>query len=110
MTGQENDLSVARDITSADVLPQARVRIPHGVVYRSFVKETVILNLESGKYHGVNPTGGRMLEALERSASISAAASALAQEYDKPLSEIQSDLFEFCQSLAERGLIVIEPA
>jgi hypothetical protein len=101
-------VSVARDIARADALLGARVRIPQGVVYRSFVKETVILNLDSGLYHGVNPTGGRMLEVLEKTGSVRDAAANLAREYGKPVGEVEADLCEFCEALSERGLIVIE--
>ena len=43
----------------------AHVSIAPHVVYRSFATETVILNLQTGRYHGLNKTGGRMLELLE---------------------------------------------
>ena len=39
---------------------------PSHVVYRTFVTETVALNIETGQYHGLNATAGRMLEVLER--------------------------------------------
>jgi len=79
-------------------------------VYRSFVKETVILNLETGLYHGVNPTGGRMLELLEKVGSIGEVAGILASEYSRPLAELESDLCEFCEALIERGLLIVGPA
>ena len=31
-------------------------RIPQHVVFRGFATETVVLNLETGKYHGLNPS------------------------------------------------------
>jgi coenzyme PQQ synthesis protein D (PqqD) len=78
---------------------------PEHVVYRPFVKETVVLNLQTGKYHGLNPTGGRMLEVLERSETIAAAAQQLAHEYGGPLESLQADLCDFCRDLLARGLI-----
>ena len=44
-------------------------RLPDHVVYRSFALETVVVNLERGVYHGLNPTAGRMLESLEQAPS-----------------------------------------
>ena len=32
---------------------QSRLRVPEHVVYRSFGEETVVVNLRSGKYHGL---------------------------------------------------------
>jgi hypothetical protein len=81
------------------------VRLPEHVVYRAFAKETVMLNLQSGTYHGLNPTGGRMLEVLARSATVGEAADRLAAEYGRPREEIASDLHEFCRELLDRGLI-----
>jgi hypothetical protein len=107
---EEQALSAARNVTAVDAVLDARVRIPQGVVYRSFVKETVILNLDTGLYHGVNPTGGRMLATLEEVGSVRDAAGVLARDYGRPLAEIQGDLCEFCEALVERGLLAIESA
>jgi hypothetical protein len=106
----EENLSAAEDVVPTDSLLSLRVRVPQGVVYRSFVKETVILNLDTGLYHGVNPTGGRMLDVLASTDSVGEAAKILANDYGRPLAEIESDLCEFCQALIERGLIAAEPA
>ena len=101
-------MTAARDITPAAMLLQARVRVPQEVVFRSFPKETVVLNLETGLYHGINPTGGRMLETLAKVGSVSEAATALAAQYEVPPEELQADLCGFCEALLERGLLVIE--
>jgi hypothetical protein len=92
---------------NASMLAQ-KARLPSHAVYRTFVKETVVLNLESGKYHGLNPTGGRMLETLERAHTVGEAAEILADEYGQPLEDMQRDLCEFCRDLLERGLIDLE--
>jgi hypothetical protein len=85
----------------------ARVRIPAHVVFRSFPRETVVLNLDTGKYHGLNPTAGRMLELLEKSESVDAAAVRLADEYGQELEVIRRDLHDLCVQLRERGLLEI---
>lgn len=82
-----------------------RVSVPDHVVYRSFVNETVILNLRTGRYHGLNVTGGRMLKLLERH-SLGDAATRLSAEYDRPIPDVVRDVQEFCKRLIERGLIV----
>jgi hypothetical protein len=93
------------DTMTNDALLTEMARTPEHVVYRPFVKETVVLNLQTGKYHGLNPTGGRMLEVLERSETIGAAARQLAEEYGGPLETLEADLCDFCRDLLERGLI-----
>lgn len=102
-------MSATQEPTQNMSLLSMRVRTPQGVVYRSFVKETVILNLETGLYHGINPTGGRMLDALVNADSVRQAVSLLARDYNRPLTEIEADVCEFCEALADRGLILVEP-
>jgi hypothetical protein len=80
-------------------------RVPEHVVYRPFPHETVVLNLETGKYHGLNPTAGRMLELLERGLSIGETAETVAAEYQRPLEDVGRDLQAFCADMSARGLI-----
>jgi hypothetical protein len=96
--------------THAATLPSLSAKgvLPPQVVYRTFPAETVVLNLDTGTYHGLNHTGGRMLEAVEGSPSLGDAAERLAGEYRQPLFDMQSDLREFCATLAERGLLVLD--
>lgn len=85
-----------------------RARIPDHVVHRAFPSETVVLNLETGKYHGLNATAGRMFVALERSGSVDAAATVLAGEFNVPRDQIVRDLRDLCRSLADRGLLELD--
>jgi hypothetical protein len=87
---------------------RAAVRMPQHVVYRSFPAETVVLNLETGQYHGLNPTAGQMLEALQRTGSVRAAAAELAEGMREARSVVEQDLCELCEALQARGLIEID--
>ena len=97
-------------MSASPPVPVRRVTIPPHVVFRAFVEETVVLNLESGRYHGLNPTAGRMLELLGELGELDAVATRVADETGAPPSRVADDLREFCSSLAERGLIEVEPA
>ncbi len=96
---------IPHTVPDASSLLTAKVKVPQHVVYRSFPSETVVLNLQTGKYHGLNATAGRMLEVLERADSIRDAAAELAPDYEQPQSLIETHLCELCTSLLERGLI-----
>jgi hypothetical protein len=96
---------VAAARPSQDQVLSARPSLPDHVVYREFVNETVVLNLETGMYHGLNPSGGRMLQTLTASSCVRDAAVELSMMYERPLEEIEVDLYEFCLDLHERGLI-----
>jgi hypothetical protein len=86
----------------------ASVRVPPHVVYRHFVSETVVLNLQTGRYHGLNRIAGRMLEVLDEVGDVNVAAARLADEYGQPRSEILEDLGVFCRDLAKRRLIEVD--
>jgi Coenzyme PQQ synthesis protein D (PqqD) len=89
-------------------LLRTKVKVPQNVVFRRFPAETVVLNLQTGKYHGLNPTAGRMLEALAESVSVSEAVEALAAEYDRPAAGVERDVQDLCRALLDRGLIETE--
>lgn len=88
----------------------ATVRIPNHVVYRAFVRETVVLNLETGRYHGLNPTAGTMLSALEAAGSIRGALESLAETFPNAGDRLEPDLLRFCEDAAQRGLIELTEA
>lgn len=92
------------DLTNAGILAE-RARVPEHVVHRAFALETVVLNLQTGKYHGLNPTAGRMFELLDKTPTVQEAAARFAEEYARPLEEIEHDLCQLCRDLAGRGLI-----
>lgn len=96
------------DALSTTDLLAAKLRIPQHVVYRDFASETVVLNLQTGRYHGLNATAGRMLEQLEQAACLSDAAAALADSYDQPLEVLERDICALCRDLLERGLVELE--
>jgi hypothetical protein len=85
----------------------ARVRTPQHVVHRSFAAETVVLNLRTGKYHGLNPTAGRMLDGLQVAPTVGALVPELAREYGLEPAKLEVDLLALCRELLERGLIEI---
>jgi hypothetical protein len=98
-------MSVAAAQPLPGPLAETYARVPEHVVYRPFPHETVVLNLDTGKYHGLNPTAGRMLELLERGLSIGDTAELVADEYQRPLADVERDLKTFCADLSARGLI-----
>jgi hypothetical protein len=79
--------------------------VPDHVVLRSFPNETVALNLDTGQYHGLNPTAGKMVEALVKADDHSQAVGLLAAEYDQSRETVEADLDCLCESLTRRGLL-----
>ena len=89
---------------------QSRLRVPEHVVYRSFGDETVVVNLRSGKYHGLNPTAARMLDVLSGSPTVEDGVRDLAHEFDVDEQRIRSDVSTLCQALLDRELVeLVDP-
>jgi hypothetical protein len=86
----------------------ARLKVPQHVVYRSFPSETVMLNLQTGRYHGLNATAGSMLEALEQTGDLRAAARAVAERHGQPQDLVERDLGALCEALLERELLELD--
>lgn len=89
------------------VLRESRVTVPPHVVLRAFTHETVVLNVRTGQYHGIDPIGGRFLEVMQETPTLGAASQRLADEYSQPLARIEDDLTAFVDELLGRELIVI---
>jgi DNA-binding NarL/FixJ family response regulator len=93
-------------VATVEVSLDAEGSLPEHVVYRTFVNETVVLDLKSGRYHGLTPMGGRMLEALDREQTVGAAVRLLAGELaNATQAEIERDVCSFCADLHGRGLL-----
>jgi hypothetical protein len=83
----------------------AHVVVPEHVAQRGFAEQSVAVNLQTGQYHGLNPTAARMVEVLGDSRTVGDAVQSLASEFDQPREVIEHDVVRLCRDLAERGLI-----
>lgn len=85
-----------------------KAHVPDHVVYRSFATETIILNLETGQYHGLNMTAATVLDALENEKTMSDAVEAIAEDYGQSVEVVAADVRELCQGLLDRGLLQLD--
>ena len=70
--------------------------------------ETVILDLESGMYFGLDGVGKRIWESFELGNTLAETAAAISSEYDVDESQAKDDLIEFATDLMERGLLALD--
>ena len=84
------------------------VRVPAHVVFRRFPSETVMLNLQTGIYHGLNETAAYMLETLEAHDVIADAAAIVAKRYGEDEARVLADLLALCAGLIARDLLVAD--
>jgi FkbM family methyltransferase len=94
---------------SAAILDSIAV-VPKDVVHRAFEAETLLLNLETGRYHGVNVTGAELLALLgETGGDVRLSLERLAERLEVEADEIAEDIAQFCTELVDRGLLEVTP-
>jgi hypothetical protein len=98
------------DVARREEILNSRAAVPDDVVRRDFAAETLVLNLGTGTYHGLDATGARLLDLLrETGGDVRLSIERLASEYGVASEEIAGDLLDFCAELADRGLLELSP-
>lgn len=82
-----------------------RAVVPHHVVHRTLAAETVLLNIQTGHYYGMDETGGRFFTVLSEATSLGSAVDLLSREFEAPQERIREDMLRYCSELLELGLI-----
>jgi hypothetical protein len=85
-----------------------RVRVPDDVLISNLQEESVILNLNSERYFGLDNVGTRMLSALSTSNSIEAAYEQLLAEYEVDAQVLRQHMTSLIENLLKQGLLKIE--
>jgi hypothetical protein len=83
--------------------------LPH-VLVRFLDKESVLLNLETERYFGLDETGTRMWKVLTSAPNIDAAYQELQNEFDVESELLRLHLTELLGLLVKNGLLQIQPA
>jgi hypothetical protein len=84
-----------------------RVSIPENIMFRELEGESVILDLDSESYFGLDLVGTRIWQLLVDGDSIQAAYDLLLEEFDVDAATLRADLEELLDELATKGLIEI---
>ena len=86
-----------------------RAQIAPDVMIQEVGGESVLLDLKTERYLGLNEVGTRMWQALSESDSIQAAYDTLQAEYDVTPQQLEEDLRDLLNRLLENALITTEP-
>lgn len=87
----------------------SRITIPSDVLFQELSGESVLLDLNSGKYFGLNEVGTRIWSVLSEHQNITDTLSIIMDEYDVDRESLSKDLVNLLENLARNGLILIEP-
>ena len=87
-----------------------RAVVPPHVLIRHMDGESVLLNLETEKYFGLDATGTRMWQLVTDSPTIETAYGRLVEEFEVHPQELREHLRELVGQLVENGLLKVVPA
>ena len=76
-------------------------------LYSEIGSESVILDLQSGTYYGLNETGNQIWQWLQKPKTFSELYKLVLDEYDVPLEEAIRDIQNLLQEMVNTGLIEI---
>lgn len=87
-----------------------RVIVPGHVLVRFLDKESVLLNIETERYFGLDETGTRMWQLVTAAPRVEAAYQQLLDEYDVDAQLLRENLTDLLSRLVENGLLEVVPS
>ena len=84
-----------------------RVIVPSHVLVRFLDKESVLLNIETERYFGLDETGTRMWQLVTAAPSVEVAYQQLLEEYDVAPELLRDHFTELLARLVENGLLQV---
>lgn len=80
--------------------------VPPEVMARKVGDETVILDLASGNYFGLDSVGARIWQLISEGRNLEVVCEVLLNEYDVARDVAEQDVLQLVQELLGRGLLV----
>jgi coenzyme PQQ synthesis protein D (PqqD) len=87
-----------------------RAAVPSHVLVRFLDRESVLLNLETERYFGLDETGTRMWQMVTTSPTIDDAYRGLLAEFDVEAEHLHTNLTELVGRLVDNGLLQVLPS
>ena len=82
-----------------------KVTVPAQVMAREVGEETVILDLASGTYYGLDPVGARIWQLMAEGQRLTQVCEVMLAEYEVTREDIERDVLALVQTLMERQLV-----
>jgi hypothetical protein len=87
---------------------ESRVSPCNDVIFKEVGGEAVVLNLETGKYYGLDEVGARMWTLLIEKNQVEAVYRTLVEEFEVSKEQLEQDLLSLVNQLAVNGLLQID--
>jgi len=88
-----------------DVAPSEQFVVHPSVITRELSGETVLLNLESGVYYGLDGVGTRVWQLLTQGRTIASVCETMIEEYEVAPDVLRDDVSRLVGELRERGIV-----
>ena len=92
-------------VPDTDMDLETRLTIPAQVISRRVGDETVLLDLASGLYFGLDGVGQRIWQAVADGKKLSETVDIIVAEYNVDQNQATADVLQFASTLLERGLL-----
>lgn len=86
-----------------------KITIPSQVLARQVGDETVILDLESGIYYGLDPVGARIWQLMVEGRPLHEVCDVMLAEYDVAREDLERDILKLVGDLSAQKLISTVP-
>ena len=86
----------------------SKIRVPEDILCRQFDGESVLLNIQTGVYFGLDPMGTSIWSLLQKKKKLGEIFDSILKEYDVEEKPCRDDLFKFVSLLSKNELIKIE--
>lgn len=83
---------------------ETRLETVPSVVTRGVGTDTMLLDLESGTYFGLDPVGSEIWHAIEANQSLGEACDRLHAQYEVTREQLEQDVLALAGQLVEKGL------
>lgn len=80
------------------------VSISDDAVFRELEGESVVLNLQTGTYYGLDEVGTRAWRAIEPKGALRQALDGVLQDFETAPATAEADLLELASALVDKGL------
>jgi hypothetical protein len=88
-----------------DVAPTEQFTVHPSVICRELSGETVLLNLESGIYYGLDAVGTRVWQLLIEGRTLAGICETMVEEYDVAPDVLRADVVRLVGELRDRGIV-----
>ena len=90
---------------ATEISLNSRVEISKDVLFQELNGESVLLNLSTGVYLGLNQVGTRIWELLQADGALSTVMAKLLDEYDVAEETLSKDLLSLVSQMETQGLL-----